>query len=218
MALALDGSGNVNSPFGSGTSPTFTITTTTAPNRIVVGVFAFWVGSTPTIAVSGSTLGAFTARGSRIADGTNHYLQEFYIDAASTVTAETITCTITGTNSDYFITACGFGIKGGSSYAFDANGALPGTSTTAGVNATITTSNANDFIYAFIVDQAGGGSVGAGWTSIFSGNFLTVEYQVVAATQSALAATLGSDSTQIAIGDAIQQASGGDVLASQIWL
>jgi hypothetical protein len=79
---------------------------------------------------------------------------------------------------------------------------------TAGVNATVSTSNANDFIYAFIADQAGSGSAGSGWTSIFSGNFLNAEYQVVSATQSSLACTLGSDATQVAIGDAIQAAGG----------
>jgi hypothetical protein len=217
MALALDGSGNANHSFGAGTTLTFSLTTTSSPDRIIVGVFAFWVGSVPSISVSGSTIGSFTARGTQINDGAgNHYFLEFFKDAASTLSSETITVTITGSNSNYFITTAGFGISGASSYAFDANAALPGTSTTAGTNATVTTSNANDFIYAFIVDQSGSGSAGSGWTSIFSGNFLNVEYQVVSATQSALACTLGNDSTQIALGDAVQAAGGVAFIAKNI--
>ena len=89
-----------------------------------------------------------------------------------------------------------------SSY-FDPNVALPATST--GGAASVTTSNAKDFIFGCANMAANtGNTAGSGWTLIANSAFLMGEYRIVSATQSGLALTATTGTISGSIADAIE--------------
>lgn len=135
--------------------------------------------------------------------------------AASILSSDTITVQYGELVSYAAVTA--FGISGAlaSGSPFDTNGALPAsTAYVDGGSATtvaLTTSNANDFLFACYRIGVADPTQGAGWTLV-SGNdasFHLVEYKIVSATQSGLSAAVGTGagSQQTGIGDAVKQAS-----------
>jgi len=130
----------------------------------------------------------------------------FYAYSTGILTADTITVNFVGTSSFYSVVV--FGINGvPSSSQLDSNGALPGTTNTASTPLTLTTSNANDFLFA-CYSQSSNTTVtaGSGWTAIAAqANFQFCEYQIVTTTQSALAANLSSNTTiRNGMGDAVK--------------
>lgn len=176
--LALDGSASINS---STTPQTIALTTTGGSGVIVVAIITN--GNISTVTASGLT---FTLRGPFVS-GTAANVYE-YTAPYSVNFSGNITVTM---SSNIFTTSTVFGISGAkTSSFFDANGAVPTTATSG--NVSISTSNANDFIFATYATGSGSPTAGAGWTQINGSNFQLVEYQIVSATQSGLAATFTS--------------------------
>jgi hypothetical protein len=121
-------------------------------------------------------------------------------------TPEVVTITFPGTESFWSNVIWGLNGVPSSGY-FDPNGALPGlTSTTTPL--TLTTSNANDFLFAAYADNSGAGiAPGTGWTLIpgSGGNFMGVIYKLVTATQSATpAAVSGGTTIKNGVGHAVK--------------
>jgi hypothetical protein len=67
--------------------------------------------------------------------------------------------------------------------------------------ASITTTNANDFVFASMALSTSTGTVGAGWTQIANANFMLVEFQIVSSTGT-FTGTLGTGTPQGTIIDA----------------
>src|SRR4029077_20110557 len=103
-------------------------------------------------------------------------IYEYYAIAANAVAADTITVNFTGTAS--YVDLNAFGISGANtSSPFDSNLSLP--ATPADSLGTVTTSNANDFIFAAYRSLDPTPSAGSGWTAInASGGYYLSEYQV----------------------------------------
>jgi hypothetical protein len=132
-------------------------------------------------------------------------LEEWSGKAASPLSSETITVNFGGSSS--YTTIAAFGVNGANqTTVFDPNGALPNTSVTTGTDALITTTNANTVVVAgYNFGTTTTPTPGTGWTAIFGGNYMLVEYQIVSSIQSSLDAHIGTgagDQTN-AIGDAV---------------
>lgn len=192
---AVDGTATNN-----GTGTTLAVTLTTAnPNDFIVIAFHGNVGGTTISSVSGSTLGAFTARGAAL--GGAHNIWTYGKTAAGALTNEVIT--ITYSTSQSFATALAWGISGSTS-TYDANGGLPAT-TTSSSDVLISTSNACDFIFAAYYVASNAATAGSTWTAITAVfQFLFVEYKNnLTSTQTNLDATITGDTISAGIGDAV---------------
>lgn len=173
MALSLDGEGTANA--GAGTSVSVPLTTTTGSGVIVV----LYIGNAAPAAsnpVTGAGL-SFTNRFSTSSGG--NFFAEYTAPYTSNFSGN---ITVTASAST-FLTSLAFGIGGAATSSFfDANGSLPGTAGSG--NTTISTSNANDFIFGFNVNNAG--APGAPWTLIDAtaqSNFLQASYRIESTTQ-----------------------------------
>lgn len=195
-SFALDGNNNANK--STGTSLPVTLTTTGGCGIIVVGLVGFDVSA----GVPTATGLTFTQRGSGINVGGQ--FTQVYTAPYSTNFSGTITAT---TSSSGFDTVLAFGISGPpSSSFFDTNASLPGQNTTAGATttATISTSNANDFIYFIGLDENNSSTaITAPFTVLYHANLMVSGYQIVSSTQSSISATYTTPSFQGSQIDAI---------------
>lgn len=233
MALALDGA--VATGFINGAASTTIVSsgkTTTSTNDVIVALIGICNGSNSQLTVSSVSGGGLTwtkrAAQAFLTTGGFQYtsFEVWYAIAAGTLSAAAITATLSGSSVAGTIQV--FAVSG-------ANTASPWdpvstsvktnlTSTKDTPQTTITTTNANDFVFAAIFNSSGtitSWTTQASYTTLgnlsgFSGspNFIQAyeqgEYQIVSATQSG--ATVGfsdiTDSYCLFV-DAIKQASAG---------
>lgn len=195
---ALDGS--AQGTWSAGTTFTVTLTTTSTNDVIIVNV------ASNTNAPSSVTDAAGLTWNLRTSVTNTNFIHEYYATSSGTLTGDVITINYGAAPS--YAAATAFGISGANtSSPFDANAALPGTSTSG--NPTITTSNANDFLFCLYR----GDNITLGPTTPFIGiidnNYQMSEYEVVSATQAALSCAHTTGAINGAIGDAVVQASSG---------
>jgi hypothetical protein len=199
MSLSLDGSIEGNN--AAAASLVVSLTTTAGSGVIVVGVLNGNDSNTVTsVTASGLTFtsrGTTTGGGDRITQYTAPYTTNFSGNITVNLSA-----------SDY-VTVIAFGVGGAAtSNYFDPNLASPVVGTA--YPGSITTTNANDFIYAIIGESTGGDAAGSGYTRIgSSANYNCTEYQIVSTTQSALSVTIGTGAWDVFMADAIIAAGGG---------
>lgn len=193
--ITLDGSAVAST--GSGpTSTTITLTTTKTNDFLVLCIQLNAVGVTSVADVAGLT---WTQIG--VQTGAMWCYRAF---STGILTSDIITVTFTGAGA--FSSSVAFALNGSSgSSALDVNGALPGTTTTS-TPLTLTTSNANDLLFAAYSLNTGSGTAGSGWTLVpgSGGNFMMIQYQLVTATQSALSAAIGTGTIKNGIGHAVR--------------
>lgn len=213
--IALDGSGQ-NICNGTLTC-TLTLTTTSSPDVIVFFSWCYNNANNSPITISLVADVATLTWHSRAyvendGSGRTDVNEEWYAVASGTLTADVITVTYSSVCQAGGITPSliGFGVSGATTVSpFDTHAGLPVTSTSA--EASVSTSNPNDFIYGDIV--SGSASLplaGTGFTLINSGQlYHPAEYQVVSSTQSGLTIDFTNNSpTILAIGDAICKSGG----------
>jgi hypothetical protein len=221
MALALDGSASVNNWSGSSTK-TITLTTANA-NDLIVVVIATEKSTSTIITVSSVTAAGltFTRRSAVAAADTTiarPNLETWTAPAATAQVALAILVTTSANVDDGCIVA--FGVSGAFSIAspWDSNVALPATidrsaTTTNAPSVTVSTSQANDFIFcACACVQSGAVTAPGGFTPIANpvnsgGSFfcnLGVAYKIVSATVTSQAETFsGPNIRWVVMGDAI---------------
>jgi hypothetical protein len=203
VTTALDGS--VHKNITSGSSTTVTLTTSISDGLIVASIL---VNGTSVSSISSANTTGWALR-KRQASGGSNAIEEWTGKAANALSSEVITINYAAAIS--YSTIDVFGVSGaGTATIFDSNAALPDFGTT--TQRAITTSNANDFLlgqYRFGFTSTP--TQGSGWTKISGADYLLTEYQVVAATQSALGVTIGTGDTDqnAGIADAFIAASGG---------
>ncbi len=134
----------------------------------------------------------------------SRHIYEYYAIAPNALSADAITVNFSGTASYADLNA--FGISGANTFSpFDTS--VPATAATS--TGTITTSNANDFVFAayrFSTDATP--SAGSSWTAInASGGYYLSEYQITSATQTGLVATASTADENGGIVDAVQAGS-----------
>jgi hypothetical protein len=192
QTLSLDGTAHGET--GSAASITATLSTTKT-NDIIIAVVAENACGTD-ISVSDSPGGlSWTRRAPSSPSGNTIY--EFYAVSSGALSSDVITASCTGGN---YVEIWAFGVNDAHTAApYDTNGALPFFATSG--NASITTSNANDFLIAAF--RSGGSSCAtSGFATVIAGVFGCVEYSIVSATQSSLSVSAPSG-TNGTIGDAI---------------
>lgn len=186
VVLALDG--NSGAVTGTATQTLPTLTTTNGSGLIVVGVISN--GTVSSITGSGLT---FTQRGTQLVATGGHV--DVFTAPYSTNFSGTITVNCNGSPI-----AIAFGVSGVKTASpFDVNG--PQTNTT--TNASITTANANDFVFAVMV-TGGSMTAAAPWITIAGSSFAGAMYQIVSATGTYTSAEATGASSGTII-DAIQQ-------------
>lgn len=190
---SLDGTPQNNS--GSGATIVLPAIVTTGAG----GVYAFvlYNGSSGSVSVSGSTLGAFTQRS---VSPSGNRVMLWFVPSSGALAGEVITAT-TATG---FCEVSGFAVKNvktGTNNGFDTNGVFPLQSSTSPIS--IITSNANDFI---IIGSRNAGDTGAptnGFTRIVAGSFLFSAWLKVTATQPGLSGVDPAGSSNGMLGDAL---------------
>lgn len=217
-SLALDGStglyGNVVS------SVTLTLTTSSANDVIEVGAEANATSGTITISSVTATGLTFTQR-SHVSPLANQIVDVWYAKASSALSSVAITVNFSQSTNFYVATA--FGISGANTASpFDTNASVP-VANTAAADPTISTSNANDFIFGVMRFSTGASpTAGTGWTAIYNPatKYFLAEYKIVSATQSGLSIAVGTGTgtENGSIGDAIVQAGAVASSASQFFL
>ena len=199
--FGLDGSALTDGVIG-GAGSTSTQLTTTQPNDVIIALVAHYGGDG---LVSDADDLNWIER-----SGVNGELNEWYAVANCPLSSDTITITTKSGGSYTGINV--FAVSGANTNnIFDPNGSLPATSATTSVS--ISTSHANDFIFAAITDYNGiASSNGAGWTEIDgtngNGGFFS-ENQTVSALQVNLTASFLENypGGEGILGDAIQEAT-----------
>ena len=200
LTMALDGA-NYNT--GTGSTLSASLTTSNA-NDVIIAVATGQNGATGTYqtpSMSDSSSLTWHSRSTlqelSNAGGYSYYGQVFYAIAASALSADSIKITWNSAPTQ-FGTLQVFGVSGANTASpFDGNGGLPSFAT--GAYASVTTSNANDFIYgAELTANTVSPTTGGGFSAIESGigSNLASEYKVVSSTQSALSVSYsnaGSD-------------------------
>jgi|SRR5579859_5942984 len=187
--LVFDASTTVGST--GGTSTTVTLTTTQT-NDIVV--LCIQENAAVVNSVSDTAGLTWTQIGTKT--GTTYV---YYAKAPSILSSDVITVTYNTTSAFDAVQAAAFS-GANTTTPLDANGALPGTTTTA-TPLTMTTTSAKDLLFACYALN-GGVTAGAGWTAVpstGSTGFDFFEYQIVNSTQSGTAANT-SNNTQIKAG------------------
>jgi hypothetical protein len=185
MSLSLDGQSTQNH---STTTPvTLSLTTTGGPGIIYVAIISNNSVGIPT-SVTSPDIPDLAFR-DQSTGGTNR--TELWWGTYS----GPLTATITIATGSAYTTAVAFGVSGAKTVSpFDTNASVPAKSGSSAL-ASISTDNANDFIFANYIPSGDPESAGAGWTMIGDGhNFQLVEYQIVSATQTSLQATMNSGS------------------------
>lgn len=209
LSPALDGSNFAVSASGTITTLATTLTTTNSPDVIILlTTTQVTTGYVTVSSISAAGL-TFTKRTSISAavGGFDEDFEEWYAITSSTLSGLTITVTYSGTVTHYAVLNV-FGLsRANTNSPFDPNGGLPSVRTQAA--ASITTSNANDFVFGFELTMATASPThGAGWTTISAPatDYFGSEYQQVTTTQSALTVTWSNAATDadVMLGEAIQ--------------
>lgn len=192
--LSIDGTANGNT--GSGLTTTATLTTTQTNDRIVVMVET---NDNPGVSSVADTAGlTWTLRATNLGGPSGQDFEEWSAVSSGVLTADVITVTTVHAS----FTTIGVAAISGST-GFD-----PVTANTVNGAGTVTiptTSHANAIIYAGYRVGTASPTAGAGWSTIFAGNFFLFEYQIVSSIQTGTVATIsaGSGTQNGAIGDAI---------------
>ena len=145
-----------------------------------------------------------------IAGGYSIYSEIFYAIASSALSSDSITVTWNSAPTHYAVLQV-FGVSGANTASpFDPDAGLGDFAT--GAYPSVTTSNANDFIYGIeLTAVTGSPTAGSGFTGIESGvgGTFASEYKVVSATQSGLSVTFSNAPSDAdgAWGDAIEGAT-----------
>jgi len=209
---ALDGHAFVHT-----TGLTATITFSTAQTNDVVvaiiysehavgGIYATVLTVTDTSSLTWTKRGG----GQSTLLGVDRNMETWYAISAATQTNDVITVTYTAVSTYSNIEV--LSVSGANTATpFDSNGGLPAISST-NAPASVSTSNANDFIFGMIsADDGDGGTnlgAGTGFTLLDSANYNAQEYKIVSATQSGLSMAFTSvASYALSMADAIQAAS-----------
>jgi len=143
------------------------------------------------------------------AGGYSFFTEIFYAVAASPLSSDSITITWNSAPTHYAVLQV-FGVSGANTASpFDPHAGLPNFAT--GAYASVTTSNANDFIYGFEATAVTASpTAGSGFTGIESGvgGAFASEYKTVSAAQAGLSMTYSNaaSDTDGAWGDAIEAA------------
>ena len=196
--LALDGNGFSSRSFESTTSASVTLTTSNANDVIILEI----VQNGTTVSSVSDTDG-LTWYQRAVAGSGSQTIYEYYAIAPNALSADAITVDFSGTASYADLNA--FGISGANtSSPFDTS--VPTNAATS--TGAVTTSNANDFIFAayrFSTDATP--SAGSSWTAInASGGYYLSEYQITSSTQAGLVATASTTDENGGIVDAVQAA------------
>jgi uncharacterized protein YceK len=189
--LSLDGSGQGNTSI---VTVTATITTTNANDLIVAIVDD--PGGSPTIA--DTSLLTWTARSGSPFSGGGHTTYVWTAPSPGILTSDVVTVTAAAT----FHTLNVFGIAGtNTSSPFD--GSLQQASPDPVL---ITTTNANDFVYAHTSSSQSSPAPSAGLTSIVTGNFSASFYAIFSTTQSAFSVGENpSGNSHLMLADAVKR-------------
>jgi hypothetical protein len=194
---ALDGS--VQNYATTGNTVTLSLITTGAPGVIVVLCQDAETGGTRSAA--GSPLTFFN----RVPafSGTGNYFTE-YTAPYTTNFSGTITYTNTS-GLGGFASCVAFGISGSATSSYFDPNLSSAVTVSGGGSAQITTTNANDFIFAYQASNNNTTTAGAGWTLIQDGTlYQGAEYQIVSSTQTNLTPTWsGAGTITGTIADAI---------------
>jgi hypothetical protein len=189
--------GAAAAPFGldgvaNGSGPA---TLTTAYRDVIIYVVTFsGAGGLHVTSVS-DTAGNTWANRAAVPQSGPNAIEVWYAKASGPLSSDVITPTFSGAASSQASIA--FGVSCANlSTPFDSNGSLPNTIANLATAATISTSNANDFIYGFYV-FAGTATptAGSGFTlisNVGSFGYMMTEYQIVTSTQSGLAVSVGT--------------------------
>ncbi len=211
MALALDGSVGYDGGDPSSTGNAAVVSLSTAGTNRVIYVCVISTGNITGVSGGGLTW-SLRANG----DG----LCVIYTAVASAQLAAA-SITVTFDPGTTFASVVAFGISGANySSPFDPNGSLPNIQFPRGtigdgLNGTITTSNANDFLIGFYGSGLSDMVPGATWTEISSVSFLLVEYKIVSATQSAATVPATVTDSVGFIADAVKEFSASAVHGPQ---
>jgi hypothetical protein len=210
--LAIDGS--TTSAWASGTSFTITAATSKTNDVLVLWIVTYISGNSISVSSIGDSQGAVTWQGSaRVAYASCSHKEEttqteWYGVAASALSSDIVTITLSGTPTA--ASAEEFAVSGAStSSPFDPNPILPATnkcSTSSGIPtvSTLSTSNANDLVFALYggygtTTEAAGTIASAAGTMLpayaGSSESLAGEYAVLSATQTSQTCSFGT-STQ----------------------
>lgn len=152
--------------------PAFTLTTAHSGDTVVV--FVGHNGGTVTGISSTHTTG-WASR------GTTGTVEEWTGTATSTLTAEPLTVTISGTAYQLSVMALAFTGTSG----FDSHSGLP-VQNASGSASTISTGATNTLIFGGYFNYGPAPTAGAGWTTVGSYNQMLVEYKIVSSAQSSL--------------------------------
>jgi hypothetical protein len=202
MALSLDGTASIYAT--SGTSfATGTLTCSNAGNVICVAITKNGAGDVSSVTGTGAT---FTFR-AKSATGANNI--EWWTGYAAGTFSSAVTVNMASSAS--FATVHAFGVNGApSSSYFDTHSGIP-TTNTSDADLTISTSNADDFIFGgYREGSTDNPSAGTGFTRILGGTgsgYQLTEYKIVSSTQTSLAIARGSSGVNGGVGDAIIKAS-----------
>jgi hypothetical protein len=203
-ALAVDGTSTLGAYSEFTTSPTATLTTTKAGDLIVAQVFTAHISSNGTYCtvtgVSGGGLTWSKRQGADYTDATNNYdstVEVWTAVAPGALSNVVITATLSAQARYAGINA--FGISGiNTSSPYDSNASVPasGHDNSAGSSvpgATISTTNAHDFILGVFYNSGGyGNSLQSGFTALFQNTSALIQYKVVSSPQSNLSVNQGT--------------------------
>lgn len=180
MTLAIDGTAH-NTGIG---TLAVSLTTTQINDYIIV---CFTSNGSPSVSVVGSTLGAFTQIGLATRDVGTHTQEIWAKFSSSPISSETITVTLTVSD---FITIDAFGISGAgqTSLVFDSGGPQVLNGAVADP-ISITTVNINTMVIAtFGLSAAPTNTAGNGFTLVSAIDWSVVEYKILSAPATTVAA------------------------------
>ena len=199
-SLGLDGNAalasNPSTAIGS-----VTLTTTRANDVIILEI-----AQNGTTVTSVSDTAGLTWHQRAVLDPASNPSYEYYAIAPNVLSGDTIDVNYAKTPFLEYENA--FGISGANTTSpFDPNLSSPVTTTSS--PASLTTTNANDFVFASYVDGASPAfpSPGSGWTAIDTAFSFQSEYQVVSSPQTGLVATTAETGSETGFVDAVVAAS-----------
>jgi hypothetical protein len=190
--FALDGTGATDSN-PTGTTTTVSLTTYNTNDIIVLDAGSYFTTGTCTVSSVTDSLAThltWTKRGSSLTD-TQHDIEDWYSSAWSSSGSITLTLTWSATCTSIFTNA--FGVTGANTASpWDSHSGLPAMThyfaNAPQANATVSTSNANDFVFGFVADNGvASNSPCSGFTSIVTGAFWSQSiYKIVSSAQTNL--------------------------------
>ena len=204
--------------YNTGTGSTLAASlTTSSPNDVIIAIVTGQntaTGTYQTPSISDSAGLSWSARStleelsSVTAGCCSYYGQVFYAIAASPLSSDSITVTWNSAPTHYG-TLQVFGVSGANTASpFDSHSGLPAFAS--GSYPSVTTSNANDFVYGAELTTTQSPTAGTGFTGIETSTsaYLASEYEAVSSTQSGLSVSFSNAGSTVdgAFADAIQAA------------